>query len=143
MSEHQTLRQACLDDPEDSQLPLIYADWLEDHGDPERAAYIRAKVAYERLEELDLYDDELLDSWGYHARLLRERLPQHLSDRVRSLDWQNGTQAHASMNVADFLTLGAARLGVKAPVAAAFAQDGMRAAIGGTDGQILVWDLGD
>src|SRR5262249_38360214 len=49
---------------------------------------------------------ELLDCWGHLARLLRERLPQHLSEKVHSLDWRNGTRGHASMNVADFLTLG-------------------------------------
>jgi uncharacterized protein (TIGR02996 family) len=106
MSEQQALRQACLDDPEDRLLPLVYADWLEEHGYSDRAEYIRVKVAYERLQELDVCDDELLDRWGYHARLLRERLPQHLNDKVRSLDWRNGTHGHASANVADFLTLG-------------------------------------
>jgi hypothetical protein len=33
--------------------------------------------------------------------------------------------------------------GVKMPIAAVFAQDGMRAAVGGMDGQIVVWDLDD
>jgi hypothetical protein len=33
--------------------------------------------------------------------------------------------------------------GVKVPIAAAFARDGMRAAVGGTDGRIVVWDLAD
>jgi hypothetical protein len=35
------------------------------------------------------------------------------------------------------------KAGVKEPIAAAFARDGMRAAVGGTDGRILVWDLDD
>ena len=33
--------------------------------------------------------------------------------------------------------------GVKVPIAATFARDGMRAAVGGTDGQVVVWDLDD
>jgi hypothetical protein len=33
--------------------------------------------------------------------------------------------------------------GVGAPIAAAFARDGMRAAVGGTLRRIVVWDLAD
>ncbi len=33
--------------------------------------------------------------------------------------------------------------GVKTPIAATFARDGMRAAGGGTDGRIVVWGLED
>lgn len=33
--------------------------------------------------------------------------------------------------------------GVKVPIAAVFAPDGMRAAVGGMDGQVVVWDLDD
>jgi uncharacterized protein (TIGR02996 family) len=106
MIEQQALLEACLNDPEDRHLPLVYADWLEEHGDPDRADYIRVKLAYERLDELDVSDDELLDLWGHHARLLRERLPQHLSDKVRSLEWRNGTRGNAGVDVADFLALG-------------------------------------
>jgi hypothetical protein len=32
---------------------------------------------------------------------------------------------------------------VKVPIAATFARDRLRAAVGGTDGRIVVWDLDD
>src|SRR4051812_44991293 len=41
--------RAFLDDiiasPEDDAPRLIFADWLEDHGDPDRAEFIRLQVA--------------------------------------------------------------------------------------------------
>lgn len=30
--------------PEDDSIRLIYTDWLEEHGDPERAEFIRVQV---------------------------------------------------------------------------------------------------
>lgn len=39
--------------PEDDSIRLIYADWLEDHGDPERAEFIRVQC----LEEIDYRTD--------------------------------------------------------------------------------------
>ena len=41
--------QGILDDPDDDDLRLIYADWLDDHsGDDTLSAYIRARVEHER-----------------------------------------------------------------------------------------------
>src|SRR3954462_12824674 len=45
--------RAFLDDiiasPEDDAPRLIFADWLEDHGDPDRAEFIRLQVELEKL----------------------------------------------------------------------------------------------
>jgi uncharacterized protein (TIGR02996 family) len=30
--------------PDDDAPRLVYADWLEEHGDPERAEFIRAQI---------------------------------------------------------------------------------------------------
>jgi uncharacterized protein (TIGR02996 family) len=38
------LLQACKDEPSDDPLRLILADWLEENGDPDRAALIRAQL---------------------------------------------------------------------------------------------------
>ena len=47
--QEQALLQAVLDDPEDDGIRLIYADWLEEHGRAERAAFIRAQIEDARL----------------------------------------------------------------------------------------------
>jgi uncharacterized protein (TIGR02996 family) len=41
MAEHPGFLQAVIEAPDDDAPRLIYADWLEDHGDPERAEFIR------------------------------------------------------------------------------------------------------
>jgi uncharacterized protein (TIGR02996 family) len=42
------------DKPEDDAPRLIYADWLDDHGDPARAAFIRVQCRLARLGDDDL-----------------------------------------------------------------------------------------
>lgn len=42
-----------LANPEDAALRLIYADWLEEHGEAVRAAFIRADVECHQLEKHD------------------------------------------------------------------------------------------
>jgi uncharacterized protein (TIGR02996 family) len=49
MSEQSDLYRAVLADPEDDAPRLIYADWLDEHGQPERAEFIRVQCAMERI----------------------------------------------------------------------------------------------
>jgi uncharacterized protein (TIGR02996 family) len=44
-----TFSQAVIDAPEDDSPRLVFADWLEDNGDPDRAEFIRAQI---RLAEI-------------------------------------------------------------------------------------------
>src|SRR5437588_12608417 len=36
--------------PDDDTPRLVYADWLEDHGDSERAEFIRTQIRYVQIE---------------------------------------------------------------------------------------------
>src|SRR4051794_31605614 len=61
---------ACRDQPDDDGPRLVLADWLEDHGEPERAELVRVQCRLARggAEE---------DAWlTLHARE-RELLSQH------------------------------------------------------------------
>src|SRR5688500_14989487 len=40
---------ALRDDPDDDTTRLVYADWLDEHGECERAGFIRLAVRLERL----------------------------------------------------------------------------------------------
>jgi uncharacterized protein (TIGR02996 family) len=53
MTEHPGLLRTIFDAPHDDVPRLIYADWLEDNGQGERAEFIRAQVELARLAEDD------------------------------------------------------------------------------------------
>ena len=48
MGEREAFLQAVCDHPDDDTPRLVYADWLEEHGQPERAELVRVQVAIER-----------------------------------------------------------------------------------------------
>jgi uncharacterized protein (TIGR02996 family) len=51
--QHDGLLQAILDDPYDDDVRLVYADWLEDHDQTERAGFIRLQIELARLPKRD------------------------------------------------------------------------------------------
>jgi uncharacterized protein (TIGR02996 family) len=58
MTDAEGLFAAILADPEDDTPRLVYADWLEEHGDPERAEFIRVQIKLARLPTADLESRE-------------------------------------------------------------------------------------
>src|SRR5947199_11004 len=67
MDQSEAFIHAILESPEDAPR-LVYADWLDDNGDPDRAEFIRAQVAQDRIAREVPY----LDDW--HGEALREVL---------------------------------------------------------------------
>lgn len=51
MSDGSALLRAILADPDDDAPRLIYADWIDENGDPARAAFIRAQITLARLPQ--------------------------------------------------------------------------------------------
>lgn len=49
MNDGEALHRACCMDPDDMAPRLIWADWLEEHGQPERAEFIRVQVELARI----------------------------------------------------------------------------------------------
>src|SRR6478736_3270237 len=48
MTDDEALLRAVLAAPDDDAPRLIYADWLDEHGDPARAAFIRTQIEIAR-----------------------------------------------------------------------------------------------
>jgi uncharacterized protein (TIGR02996 family) len=70
MSEQSDLYRAVLANPEDDAPRLIYADWLDEHGQPERAEFIRVQCAMDRIpretarwQSLDKRAEQIARDW--------------------------------------------------------------------------------
>src|SRR3982750_1484334 len=53
MNDREALYRAVLDNPDDDTLRLVYADALEESGDPRRATFVRTHVELSRIPEYD------------------------------------------------------------------------------------------
>lgn len=53
MTDRDALYRAILDAPDDDTLRLVYADALEEGGEPQRAAFVRTQIELSRLPEYD------------------------------------------------------------------------------------------
>src|SRR5262245_42711851 len=49
LTQHDALLRAVLDKPADDSSRLVYADWLEENGESERAEFIRVQCEVVRL----------------------------------------------------------------------------------------------
>jgi uncharacterized protein (TIGR02996 family) len=53
MDTGESLLRGILINPADDHARLVYADWLDEHGQPERARYIRLQIAWARLPKCE------------------------------------------------------------------------------------------
>ena len=56
MTEHDAFLQSIVANPDDDAPRLIYADWLEEHDQPERAQFIRVQIELAKI------------GWAMHSR---------------------------------------------------------------------------
>ena len=64
MTDHQAFLSAIIDRPDDDLLRLVFADFLEERGDPDRAEFIRLQIEHAATEP---------DADGWAVRDLRIR----------------------------------------------------------------------
>jgi uncharacterized protein (TIGR02996 family) len=77
---HPGFLQAICEDPDDDAHRLIYADWLDDHGDADRAEFIRLQCALAAMDDedevMEAREAELLRQHGDAWRAELPRLPK-------------------------------------------------------------------
>src|SRR5262245_54494625 len=78
------LRDIC-ENPEDDTPRLVYADWLDEHGDADRAELIRVQCEQARLPKDDPRGKEL-------SQRAEELLREHDTDWVGALPWPTGVR---------------------------------------------------
>jgi uncharacterized protein (TIGR02996 family) len=70
MTDGDALLRAIIAHPDGDVPRLVYADWLEENGDPARAQFIRVQCEIARYPEFDAPQDlverewDLLDEWA-------------------------------------------------------------------------------
>ncbi len=116
MTEDALLR-AVLADPDDDAPRLILADWLDEHGQAERAEFIRLQIALANMSPGTGQgsDDEVWCDCRYCALRCRERELQQgaakwwsdsgLPDWVKVLEWRRGFAHSISISGFDWLEL--------------------------------------
>src|SRR5579872_2345684 len=80
MTKNEAFLQAICENPDDDTVRLVYADWLEENGEAERAAFIRKQCELARVPE---HDPLWIQCWhherqwitGYKLKLEEPPLP--------------------------------------------------------------------
>jgi uncharacterized protein (TIGR02996 family) len=86
MNDHDALLRAIGEHPEEDTPRLMYADWLEENGQPERADFVRNQIA---LGRIDLNDPARVPLVRKNVRYLTEFVPywRSLLPRLDKVDW--------------------------------------------------------
>jgi uncharacterized protein (TIGR02996 family) len=74
MSDGELLLRAILDQPKEDTPRLVYADWLEENGRPERAEFIRVQVELARIDVCPMDPKVYREKWSPLRRRERELL---------------------------------------------------------------------
>lgn len=78
MTDHDALVRAVCEFPDDDTPRLVYADFLEEHGEPDRAAFVRAQVELARTpawEPFAVLCRHRKAEWSEEGRPFRHTLP--------------------------------------------------------------------
>jgi uncharacterized protein (TIGR02996 family) len=104
MSDRDALLRAICENPDDDAPRLVYADWLDEHGDPRQAEFIRVQIelargpaAAQRFDTLKKREDDL---WG--AMKKWRYLPSNWISLSRG-DFKRGFNIRWVGRAADFL----------------------------------------
>jgi uncharacterized protein (TIGR02996 family) len=106
-TDEQPFLDAVFDRYADDRPRLVYADFLDDSGEPERAELIRVQLALSRLSEDDPRRPELCDRQAELLTRNRAAWTAHLAGLVVSVDFRRGIHDSASVDAVTFLERGA------------------------------------
>lgn len=101
-SDGDGLRATIIAEPDDDIARLVYADWLDENGQPARAAFVRAQV---RAAQAEPFSPEALAYEAEAERALegnRGAWTKALVSRVVRCEFRRGFIEHAQVNVASF-----------------------------------------
>jgi uncharacterized protein (TIGR02996 family) len=106
MSLHAAFLKDIAANPEDDAPRLVYADWLDENGDPDRATFIRTQCRLASMGKYDLerYDLEWVDK-GLLAKHGKKWL-KPIAKITTNVEFRRGFPDHFSLPVAKFVAKG-------------------------------------
>ena len=121
-ADETALLAAVAADPGNDLPRLVYADWLDDHGQPVRAEFVRLQCRIAAAEGLPQWQRERnVHLWMRHQQLLDDHraelvgdLPDLPADQVNVV-WERGFLAEVTLTADEFLAV-ADRLAVRVPL---------------------------
>ena len=99
----EALLRAILAAPDDDAPRLVYADWLDEHGDPDRAAFIRAQVELARPSEDHVRRLQLIQSERALLRANRARWTAWLPGWAEAREFRRGFIEGIRCEAGDFI----------------------------------------
>jgi uncharacterized protein (TIGR02996 family) len=90
MTDGDALYRAIMDAPDDDAPRLVWADWLDEHGDPDRAAFVRLQCQWAALDPGDPRMDQLWERWSGLLERNRDRWTAGLGDYARNCRFWRG-----------------------------------------------------
>src|SRR5437016_3328785 len=104
MVQRQAFLETIVAEPQDDATRLVFADWLEEQGDADRAGFIRAQVERARLAEDDPRQPELARREGeLLARRGAEWLAELPEPLRREAEFRRGFVARVRCTAGEFL----------------------------------------
>ena len=104
MSNEQAFLQSVLADPEDDTPRLVYADWLDDNGRPERAEFIRVQIELARLPEENPRREELEERATVLLRAHEDEWLGEVGRLLSSPEFRRGFVERGQLGARQFLT---------------------------------------
>ena len=68
MTDREKFANDIVNNPADDTVRLVYADWLDEHGEPERAEFIRVQIARSKVDRKTRPEDDFTIDQHYDAR---------------------------------------------------------------------------
>jgi uncharacterized protein (TIGR02996 family) len=116
MTDHDAFLRAICADPADDTARLVFADWLADHGDPDRGEFIRIEVELARRDPEDEAAERRRSAlYARRDTLLKanqQRWIEPFLPAARDITFRRGFVAELEAAIGDFLRHGAQWLAV-------------------------------
>jgi uncharacterized protein (TIGR02996 family) len=103
MTDREALLAAIHADPDDDTARLVYADWLQENGQPDHGEFIRFQIEAARAAPFGLQARKARENANRLLEAHRQDWTRHLQPCVEWPRFERGFPTHLSIDAADFV----------------------------------------